>query len=139
MSFDDDIVPTAPHISSVDVADGIPEMSSDIVARNTQRIGSIAPARAELNAAAQTGDGMGQSFWRSLTRSLDMVIKLNSTAQVIPSAEAIATEVLRQQHLQRIEQNGSSLIWENMTAHTVEADMIKDSSMAYREIGGGGS
>jgi hypothetical protein len=66
-----------------------------------------------------------------------MVIKSNSTAQVIPSAEAIATEVLRQQDLQRIEQNGTSLIRENSTAHNVEADMIRDSGMAYREIGGG--
>jgi hypothetical protein len=69
---------------------------------------------------------------------LDRVIKSNSTAQVIPSAEVIAMEVLRQQHLQRIEQNGTSLIRENWTAQTVEADMIKDSGMAYREIGGGG-
>jgi hypothetical protein len=107
MSAGDDIVPTAPDLSSVDVAVGIPELSPHIAARNTPRLESIAPGPADLTAAAQTGVGMGQSFWRTLTRSLDGVIKSKSTAQVIPSAEAIATEVLRQQQLQRIEQNGT--------------------------------
>ncbi len=38
----------------------------------------------------------GQPFWRSLTRQVDTLIKANSTTQVIPSAHAIAMEVLRQ-------------------------------------------
>ncbi len=45
MSVDDDIAPTAPDISSVDIADGIPELSPDIAARNTQRSVSIAPKK----------------------------------------------------------------------------------------------
>ena len=59
MSVDDDIVPTTPDISSVDIADGILELSPNIAARSTSRFGSIAPAPADLNATAQTGDGLG--------------------------------------------------------------------------------
>ncbi len=79
---------------------------------------------------------MGHEFWRSLTRSVDSVIKSNSTAQVIPSAEAIAAEVLRQQKQRRIEQQGTGVSRENWLQHTVEADMVRDAGLAYREIDG---
>ncbi len=105
ISPDDDIVPTAPDISSGDVADGISELSHVIAVRNTPRFGSLAHASAILHDAAHTGIGLGHSFWRFLTRSLVGVLKSNSTAHFIPSAEAIAAEVLRQRQLQHIEQN----------------------------------
>ena len=77
---------------------------------------------------------MGQEFWRSLTRSLDGVIKSNSTAQVIPSAEAIAAEVLRQQQQHRTEQQGTGVSRENWLLHIVEADIVRDAGLAYREV-----
>jgi hypothetical protein len=84
-----------------------------------------------------SGVGMGQEFWRFLTRSLDGVIKLNSTSQVIPSAEAIVAEVLRQQKIQRTEQHGTGVIRENWLHHTVETDIARDAGLAYHEIDGG--
>ena len=62
MLVGDDIVPTAPDLSSVDVANGIPESSLGIATRNTPRLGSIAHAPANLTVAAQTGVGLWQSF-----------------------------------------------------------------------------
>jgi hypothetical protein len=78
-------------------------------------------------------------LWRSLTRSLDGVIKSNSRAHDIPSAEAIAAEVLRQHQLHRIEQRGTCLIRENWNEATAEADMVRDAGMAYIELDGGRS
>jgi hypothetical protein len=69
-------------------------------------------------------------------RSADGVIKSNSTDQVIPSAEAIAAEVLKQQTLQLLEQHCTGLSIENWTAHTVETDMVRDDGLSYREIDG---
>jgi len=72
-------------------------------------------------------------------RYVDGVIKSNSTAQVIPSAKAIAAEVLKHQKLQLLEQHGIGLSIENWNAHTVEADMVRDAGLSYREIDGGQS
>ena len=80
---------------------------------------------------------MGQRFSRSLTTSLDNVIKSNSTAQAIPSAEAIAMEVLRQQREHVIEQHGTGVSKENWSEHKNEAAMVLDAGFAYREIDGG--
>ena len=99
----------------------------------------VGPSPQVQPATAETGFGTGHHFWRSLTRSLDGVIKSNSTAQVIPSAEAIAAEVLRQQQLYRIEQRGTGLIRENWTEASVEADMVRDAGLSYRELDGGHS
>jgi len=99
---------------------------------------SLAPVIVEdLDATAETWVGMGQFFWRSFTRNVDRVIKVNSTAQVIPSAKAIAAEVLRHQQIHRNEQNGTSVSRENWIHHIVEADIVKDAGLAYIEIDGG--
>jgi hypothetical protein len=81
--------------------------------------------------------GLEQQFWRSLTQSLDGVIKSNSTAQVISSVESIAAEVLRHQQQHRIEEHGTGVYRENWTHHTNEADVVKDAGLAYRENDGG--
>jgi hypothetical protein len=64
-------------------------------------------------ATVERGVGMGQEFWRSLTRNLDRVIKYNSTAQVASSAEAIAIEVARQHQQHRTQPQGSGVGREN--------------------------
>jgi hypothetical protein len=46
------------------------------------------------SATAEIGSDMGQMYWRALTVQLDTIIKANYTAQVIPSAQTIAWEVL---------------------------------------------
>ena len=76
-------------------------------------------------------------FWRSFTRNIHKVIKANSTTQFIPSAEAIAAAVLRQQQVHRIEQNGSGVSRENWMQHTDEADIVKDAGLAHIEVDGG--
>jgi hypothetical protein len=129
----------APDISSVDVAHGTPKLLGGVDARNIPASGSRAPVAEFVATTNQTGVGTGQSFWRSLVRSMDGVIKSNSTAQVIPSAEAIAAEVLKQQKLQLLEQHGTRLSIENWTGHTVETDMARDAELTYREIDSGRS
>ncbi len=105
------------RLSSDDADHDIADFTARVAARHTPQ---VQPATAE------PGFGTGHHFWRSLTRSLDGVIKSNSTAHVIPSAEAIAAEVLRQQQLHRIEQRGTGLKRENWTEATVEANMVRD-------------
>ncbi len=80
--------------------------------------------------------GIIQEFWRFLTRSLDGVIKSNSRAPVITFAEAIAAEVSRQQEQHRTKQHGSGVSGENWCQHIVEADMVREDGLAYREIDG---
>jgi hypothetical protein len=102
---DDD--PMGPPDPSPDAIDN-PNLSLGVVSRDTSATLQVPVATAER------GVGLGQEFWRSLTRSLDGVIKSNSTAQVIPSAEAIAAEVLRQQQQHRTEQQGTGVSRENV-------------------------
>ena len=80
---------------------------------------------------------MGQRFWRSLTTRLDNVIKANSTAQVIPSVEAIAMEAPRHHREHVIDQHGSGVSKENWSEHKNETDMVRAGALAYREIDGG--
>jgi hypothetical protein len=90
-----------PELSDAGDEDGLadpPEiLSADVDLGSRAHVTEVVAATDATAATAQTMDGMGQSFWRSLVRSVDGVIKSNSTAQVIPSAEAIAAEVLKQQ------------------------------------------
>ncbi len=46
-------------------------------------------------AIAKTDTQQGQQFWRVLTRNVDTIIKANCTAQVIPSAQLVAEDVIR--------------------------------------------
>ena len=83
--------------------DGTPLVAASDAARRRSAAAQGQPDAAESIAS------LGQEFWRSIIRVMDSVIKSNSTAQVIPSAEAIATEVLRQQRDNAIEQHGTGV------------------------------
>ena len=67
---DDD--PMGPDLSAVDVIDN-PKLSLGVVSRDTSAALQVPVATAEI------GVGMGQEFWRSLTRSLHSVITSYST------------------------------------------------------------
>ena len=72
------------------------------------------------HANAETGTLQGHQFWRTLTQHLDTVIKANCTAQVIPSAQVVAEEVLRQQQQQHLAEHGTRVSRERwMDRHTV--------------------
>jgi hypothetical protein len=122
----DDASLNRPGILAVDLAHDITDVVDGDAARDT-----TAAPRGPIN-IGQRGFDMGQQFWRSMTTSLDNVIKSNSTAQVIPSAEAIATEVLRQQREHVTEQHGTGVSKENWSEHKNEADMVRDVGLAYR-------
>jgi hypothetical protein len=64
---------------------------------------------------------------------VDAVIKANSAAKVIPSAEAIAEEVLRQQQQHVTHENGTGVFREAWQDHRNPADMVRDAGLAYRE------
>jgi hypothetical protein len=80
----------------------------------------------------------GHHFWRSLTRHVDIVIKANCIAQVIPSAHAIAMEILRQQHENNVEEHGTNVSRERWTQHTTLTGMVRDSGLAFRGTDDGG-
>ena len=102
------------ELLAIDDAQNIANQFVADIARNAPGNESPELVRQVPIATAQTARGqIGQRFWRSLTTSLDNVIKLNSTAQVIPSAKAIAMEVLRQQREHVIEQHGTKVNKEN--------------------------
>jgi hypothetical protein len=64
---------------------------------------------------------------------MDIVINANCTSQVIPSAKATASEVLRQQHQQHVDEHGTSVSRERWMEHVTVPDMIRDYSLAYRD------
>ena len=75
---------------------------------------------------------MGEQFWRLFRQNLDIIIKANAAAKVIPCAEIIAEEVTRQQQLQQREQIGKGVSREHYwRLHDNEADMVKDAGLAY--------
>ncbi len=71
-------------------------------------------------------------------RQVDIVIKANCTAQVIPSAHAIAMKVLRQQHENNVEEHGTGVSREHWTQNTTVPDMVRDSDLAFRGTNDGG-
>jgi hypothetical protein len=58
-------------------------------------------------ATAEIGRYMGQTYWRAFAMEMDTFIKANCTAQVIPSAQTIAEEVLRPQQVKQVEEYGT--------------------------------
>jgi hypothetical protein len=68
--------------------------------------------------------------FRAFAKQMDLVIQSNSAAKVIPSSEAIAEEVLRQQHHNaieaRIEEHGTGVSRQQWKDHRNESDMIRD-------------
>jgi hypothetical protein len=72
--------------------------------------------------------------FRAIAEHVDAVIQANSAAQVIPSAEDIAEEVLRQQQVNATQQHGTGVFREIWREHRNEADMVRDAGLAYREI-----
>ena len=67
---------------------------------------------------------------------MDTVIKANCTAQVIPSAHAIAMEVLRQQKESNDEEHGAGVSRERWMEHTTLPDMVRDSGLSFRGTDG---
>ena len=63
---------------------------------------------------------------------MDDVTKANSAAQVIPCAEAIVEEVLRQHQRHVTQQRGTGVFRELWKESRNEADMVKDVGLAYR-------
>jgi len=64
---------------------------------------------------------------------VNAVITINSAAKVIPSAEAITEEVLRQQREHVTEEHGTRVSREQWKEYRNEVDMAKDAGLAYRE------
>ena len=52
---------------------------------------------------------MGQPYWKALTVQIDTVIKGNCTAQVIPSTQTIAEEVIRQHVQKDLDEKGAGV------------------------------
>ncbi len=77
--------------------------------------------------------------FRAFADQLDAVIKANSAAKEIPSAEAIADDVLRQQQHHVTEEHGTRLSREQWKEHRNEANMVRDACLAYRETDENGS
>jgi hypothetical protein len=60
-------------------------------------------------ATAEIGSDMGQSYWKALTVQIDTIIKANCTAQVIPSAQTLAEEVIKQQVQKDLDEKGAGV------------------------------
>ncbi len=69
----------------------------------------------------------------SFVEQVDTVIKASSAAQVIPSAKAIAEEVLRQQQHRRSLHHVTRVSRELWKEHRNEADMVREDGLAYRD------
>ena len=66
------------------------------------------------------------------------VIKANSAAKIIQSAEAITEKVLRQQHHHVAAEHGTGVSREQWKKHRNEACMIRDDGLAFQETEGNG-
>ena len=84
-------------------------------------------------AIAERFDTTMSMNFRAFADQVDAVIKANSAAKVIPSAEAIAEEVLMQQHEHVTQEHGTRVSREQWNEHRNEVDMGKDADLAYRE------
>ena len=69
----------------------------------------------------------------SFAKHVDVIIKVNSTVQIIPSVEEIAEEVLRKQEHNTILQRGTCVLRELWQEHRNETGMVRDASLAYRD------
>ena len=76
--------------------------------------------------------------FRAFPQQVDTVIEANSAAQVIPSAEAIAAEVLRQQEHKHTEERGTGVFRDLWKEHRNKADMVRHVGLAYRDCDDGG-
>ena len=101
----------------------IRQPSSTLVASSTLPTIAIA----EINMAS------GSINFQAFAQHVDFVIKANSTAQVIPSAEAIAEEVLRQQQHHAHEKHGTGVFRELWKEHRIETNVVRDAGLAYRD------
>ena len=102
------------------------EPRASVAARPMQPPPRQAAAAAIPTAIAEMETLEGQSFWRALGQHVDTVIKANCTAQVIPSAQIVAEEVLRQQHQRQLEEHGTGVSRELWTSHTTVPDMVRE-------------
>ena len=62
---------------------------------------------------------------------VDGIIKANSAAKVIPYAEAIAEEVLRQHQARHLQWNDTYMIRENWKDHSNRVDMVNSVGLAF--------
>ncbi len=102
-------------------------VSSSGMAYGGQDATTLATATVERNTRTSTMD------FRDFAQQVDAIIKANSAAQVIPFAEAIAEEVLRQQQQHLTQQRGTCVFRELWKEHRNEANMVRDVGLAYRD------
>jgi hypothetical protein len=94
------------------------------------------PAIATHLATAEWGHDLdGQQFWRMFRQHADAIIKeiikANSAAQVIPSAEAITEEVIKQHQVEQVQRKGTCMIGEQWKLHNNQANMVREAGLAY--------
>ncbi len=93
----------------------------------------VASTTLPTSAIAQISMALESIDFRAFARQVDSVSKANSAAQVIPFAEAIADEVLRQQHHKRTQQHSTGVFREMWKEHRIEANIVRDAGLAYRD------
>ena len=96
-------------------------------------VGQDATITPPSTAIAERNTRTSNVDFRAFAQQVDLVIKANSAAQVIPFAEAIAAEVLKQQQQHLTQQRGTCVSRELWKEHRNEADMVRDVGLAYRE------
>jgi hypothetical protein len=93
----------------------------------TSDLPTTTPAIATHPATVEWGHNVdGQQFWRIFRQHVDAIIKANSAAQVIPSAEAIAEEVMKQQLVEQVQREGTCMIREQWKLHNNQANMVRE-------------
>ena len=93
--------------------------------------GASSPVNDHDASAEIIPDVLGHQFWRLFRQRIDAIIKVNASAKVIHSAEAIAKEVIKQHMEQETQQNGSGVLRERWMDHRNEVDMAMDAGLTY--------
>ena len=74
---------------------------------------------------------MGIGFLRVFRQQVDAIKEANPTAKVIPSAKAIAEEVMKQYQAKLVQWNGKGMIREIWKHHANHVDMVMSAGLAY--------
>ena len=64
-------------------------------------------------------------------QQVDAIIKVSLAAKVIPYAEAIAEEVMKQHQAELLQWNGIDIILENWKDHSNHVSIVRSSGLAY--------
>jgi hypothetical protein len=75
---------------------------------------------------AEICSDVGQPYWRAFTVQIDTVVKANCTAQVIPSSQTIAEEVIGQHVQKDMDVKGSGVSRERWHDHRNVPDMVRE-------------